>query len=41
VRRLTEELRVAERRGDEAAADAVKRQLQQLIESEPSEKAST
>jgi DNA primase len=41
VRRLTEELRIAERRGDDAAADAVKRELQHLIESEPNEKAST
>ena len=41
VRRLTEELRIAERRGDDAAADAAKRELQHLIESEPNEKAST
>ena len=41
VRRLTEELRIAERRGDDATADAVKRELQHLIESEPNEKAST
>ena len=39
--RLTDQLRAAEARGDDAAADAVKRQLMTLMDAEHAEKAAT
>jgi hypothetical protein len=41
VGRLTDQLRAAEARGDDAAADAVKRQLMSLMDAEHAEKAPT